>query len=1001
MESKQLGYFATHRNQLHVDGYFENQNKGLREAQAGAYWAVRSHFTTQSTPAIVVMPTGSGKTTVMTLLAFAIVKKRVLIIAPSRVIRDQIKNEFLTLERAKNVGVLNDAVYPPKVTTVERQLKTHEDWIAQEEFDVVVATPKCVSPAEGNVYNFPPVDQFDTIFIDEAHHLPAQTWNGLLEYFSSVTGVRVVAYTATPFRSDKRLIPGQIVYNYPLSRALESKIYRPVDMIGISAIGDANAKDKALAQKASEVFNQEQRKGKLLVRVGSLKETERIKKLYQEYGIALDIVTHKQEHMEVKKTIERVRSDSTCHGLITVGMMSEGLDIPQLYIGVLHSAFQSLPITLQFIGRLCRISAQLTAEKPAQLLAITEDLNSELYTLFASDTGWNKLIQIAEQRVVAAIKQKSSMSDLKPTLDRLDLLPEIVRPYFSVNVYETSTDIRLEEVDFEAFMPKRSQLVQDWNSESRNLRIFVSYHREKPTWTTSETLTSHKYELGMYYVKGSFLFELASSGIVAAAFRKALGEGNIRKVQKSLLENVLAQSNVKTYYGLGMRRSSMATAAVPQYKMHYGRDAENTIRQSDGQFFSNGHVVAQVLWDGSEMVMGVSGDNGRIWISTKDEIGKFIEWCDSIADLISNHNEATLPYLSHLKTSQIVDEFPQKPYTIVFNEKFYQQMESHLAITIFDGTVWNQFDVSRAELAITEKSWDESQPHICEFSFNLDENSISLSCDLSKGFKVNNHDPGNCYVRLNEDSRHREYRLEDYLSEFPPQIFLVDGSSIIGNSWTPFTPASYDLPDDLFIPLNWNTYNTNIKVEDADKVKDTQKFDESGQRSVIQSTQMYLSKKYPSAVIFSDHRTGEIADFIVIDRPSPNSKIELHFFHCKASSDPKPGLRLGDLYEVLGQAQKSIRWIHKPRLFDKIRECLERQEAIKGGITKYERMIGNSADISPVMNTNWTIHLVQPGFSISKFKSQSEAKTEEYRILLLKLKESLSESSSFRVIGST
>lgn len=1000
MESKQPGYFATHKNQLQVDGHYENQNEGLREAQAGAYWAVRSHFTTQSTPAIVVMPTGSGKTTVMTLLAFAIVKKRVLIIAPSRVIRDQIKNEFLTLERAKNVGALNDAIYPPKVITIERQLKTYEDWIAQEEFDVVVATPKCVSPVEGNVYNFPPADLFDTIFIDEAHHLPAQTWNGLLKYFSSVSDVRVVAYTATPFRSDKRLIPGQIVYNYPLSRALKSKIYRPVDMIGISAIGDVNAKDKALAERASEIFKQEQGEGKLLVRVGTLKETERIKKLYQEYGIALDIVTHKQEHTQVKEIIKRVRSDSTCHGLITVGMMSEGLDIPQLYIGVFHCAFQSLPITLQFIGRLCRISAQLS-EKPAKLLAITEDLNSELYKLFASDTGWNNLIQIAEQRVVAAIKQKSSMADLKPTLDRLDLLPEIVRPYFSVNVYETSTEIRLEEVDFEAFLPKRSQLIQDWHSDSRNLRIFVSYHREKPTWTTSETLTAQKYELGVYYVKGNFLFELASSGIVAAAFRKAIGEGTIRKVQKSSLENVLAQSRVKTYYGLGMRRSFMATSAVPQYKMHYGRDAENTIRQSDGQFFSSGHVVAQVLWDGNEMVMGVSGDNGRIWISTKDEVGKFIEWCDSIADFISNHNEATLPYLSHLKTSQIVDKFPHKPYTIVFNEKFYQQMESHLRFRIFDGTDWNEFDASQAELAITGESWDESQPNICEFILKLDENSISLSCDLSNGFNIINHKPSTCIVRLNEDSRHRDYRLEEYFSEFPPQFFLVNGSSVIGNSWTPFKPASNDLPDDLFIPLNWNTYNTNIKVEDADKVKDTQKFDKSGQRSVIQSTQMYLLEKYPAAVIFSDHRTEEIADFIVIDRPSPNSKIEVHFFHCKASSEAKPGLRLGDLYEVLGQAQKSIRWIHNPQLFGVIRERLKKQGVIQGGITKYERMIGNSADISPVMNTNWTIHLVQPGFSISKFKSQSEAKTEEYRILLLKLKESLSESSSFRVIGST
>lgn len=445
----------------------------------------------------------------------------------------------------------------------------------------------------------------------------------------------------------------------------------------------------------------------------------------------------------------------------------------------------------------------------------------------------------------------------------------------------------------------------------------------------------------------------------------------------------------------------MATSAVPQYKMHYGRDAENTIRQSDGQFFSSGHVVAQVLWDGNEMVMGVSGDNGRIWISAKDEVGKFIEWCDSIADLISNHNEATLPYLSHLKTSQIVDKFPHKPYTIVFNEKFYQQMESHLKITILDGADWKPFDAGRAELTILQDSWNVTTPHSCGFTFKVNDYPVQIEYNLSDAQLFSVTTPIQCHMDINEDGRLIRYSLEEYFSEFPPQVFLVDGSSIIGNSCTPFTPASNDLPDDLFIPLNWNTYNTNVKVEDADKVKDTQKFDKSGQRSVIQSTQMYLLEKYPSAVIFSDHRTGEIADFIVIDRPSPNSKIAVHFFHCKASSSSRPGVRLGDLYEVLGQAQKSIRWIHNPQLFDVIRERLKNQGVIQGSIAEYERIIEKSSNILPVMNTNWTIHLVQPGFSISKFKSQSEAKTEEYRILLLKLKESLSESSSFRVIGST
>lgn len=53
--------------------------EGLRVAQIGAIHAVASHFTVRADePAIVVMPTGSGKTAVLMMSAFVERARRVL-----------------------------------------------------------------------------------------------------------------------------------------------------------------------------------------------------------------------------------------------------------------------------------------------------------------------------------------------------------------------------------------------------------------------------------------------------------------------------------------------------------------------------------------------------------------------------------------------------------------------------------------------------------------------------------------------------------------------------------------------------------------------------------------------------------------------------------------------------------------------------------------------------------------------------------------------------------
>jgi hypothetical protein len=64
---------------------------------------------------------------------------------------------------------------------------------------------------------------FDFILIDEAHHSAAKTWNSIIDAFQNS---KKVLFTATPYRRDKKELPGDIIYSYPIKKASDIRLER-------------------------------------------------------------------------------------------------------------------------------------------------------------------------------------------------------------------------------------------------------------------------------------------------------------------------------------------------------------------------------------------------------------------------------------------------------------------------------------------------------------------------------------------------------------------------------------------------------------------------------------------------------------------------------------------------------------------------------------------------------------------------------------------------------
>jgi hypothetical protein len=126
-------------------------------------------------------------------------------------------------------------------------------------------------------------------------------------------------------------------------------------------------------------------------------------------------------------------------------------------------------------------------------------------------------------------------------------------------------------------------------------------------------------------------------------------------------------------------------------------------------------------------------------------------------------------------------------------------------------------------------------------------------------------------------------------------------------------------------------------------------------------------------MIVDDDGKGEAADIVTIrlvgDIAAP-SRIDVEFYHCKYSQEATPGRRIEDLYEVCGQAQKSICWMSSPeKRTDLFTHLLRREARRQDGSTSSRYEVGDGdllqtiREMSRLCPVSLTIYIVQPGVS--------------------------------------
>ncbi|HRE74719.1 MAG TPA: DEAD/DEAH box helicase family protein [Flavobacteriales bacterium] len=946
-----MTYFSSNYNRINYPISTETV-KGLRNAQIGAIHAIGSHFTLfKDEAAIVIMPTGSGKTAVLNLSAYLLRAKRVLVISSSVMVRGQIVEEFSLLKTLKGSNVFHADLELPKVKEIKSPIKSLEEWEALKEFDVVVGIPNSINEGINDVFT-PEVDLFDLILVDEAHHVPAFTWTNVVKRF---THSNKIFFTATPFRRDKKEIEGRVAYNYPLTKAYEDKIFGKIGYYPV--ITDSPDTDLAIAIQAETIFKQDKAAGLrhyMMVRTETKEEAENLNKLYSEKtSLKLKKVDSTLSYSTIKKTIEKLKAGDL-DGIICVDMLGEGFDFPNLKIAAIHSPKKSLANTLQFIGRFARTNADNIGE--AKFLAIPNDILIGKKKLYEEGAIWDDIIKnLSEEKIEEEDELKNVVDSFEkrviPTFkDNISFYN--LNPYRHVKIYMS------EGVNLDANVEINGlNMIYTAKSHEHNAVVFIFREIQKPKWIASDDLVdiNHFFLLVFYDEKTKLLF--IHSSIKTNQFydmmKKLFEVGDAKRISKFQLNKVLVDVANPEFFNIGMQNRSANSGE--SYRTSAGPNAERVITKSHGKNYANGHVFLKGIDKGDNITIGYSSGS-KVWSNAYDKIPNYIKWCQHIGQkIVSDKAVKTNTGFDNLAIGKVIDTLPYKALIGMWNKNVFHN--TPFLISIIDDEL-----ISRDELLDFDISIDtaNSTDKLVWIDIILDEQIISLTYDFENHYQFRL--PPECDFQVEEGSQTCD--LISYLNENSFTLFLDDFAIISDHEYfEPPKEGEYRFELGRIISFDWAKYNTDIEREFYGGKKEfsynpvAEKAANGNRNSIHEALQIKLiADDFP--ILIYDHGTGEIADFIAISESA--DRVTVTLYHIKGSGGVNAGDRVNDVYEVCMQAVKSQSWTPNKNSFAK--KVLGRTDDKPNKF-----LVGNKHLFSQIMSKQkliaFSFVIVQPGIS--------------------------------------
>ncbi len=946
---------ASWRNKFHfVKEDTANDIKGLRPPQTGAIYSILAHGQNADNRAIIVMPTGTGKTEVM--LSSLIVNQcqKLLVAVPSDALRTQLGNKFITLGLLKEFGIVERSCLNPVVGIINSKFLTTEELSAfLTKVNVVVTTMSILttSSVEQKAFLSSSCSHF---FIDEAHHAEATTWKELIGLFKNE---KIFLFTATPFRTDDKKLEGKFIFNFSLRKAQEQKYYKKINYLPIRDYNPVTA-DEKIATKAVEQLRKDILAGHhhiILARCKDKIRAEAVFRFYEQYADLNPVLIYTGV-AGLSKKVNDIKLKK--HQIIVcVDMLGEGFDLPELKIAAVHDERQSIAITLQFVGRFTRPSYEALGEASFIANVAYPPIKHELDRLYASDSDWNLLLPVLSETATEKEIKFKEFLDGFANLDDSIIPFQSINPALSTVVYTNGTNEwspnnwREGIHNIDSYDHQFSK-----HNPAKNTLVIILGQINKVDWGRFDTVQNLEWHMVVV------IWDLRP-GINRIFINTSIKDLNTKKLVSAIFKEdnqivdgmdvfkIFHNVNRLAIFNFGGRKDLGKDISFQSF---FGRGVQDGLALMQQGTLIKNNIFGSGYKDGEKITLGCSV-SGKVWSYLRGNLEELVQWCKQIGETITDSEIDHNTVLQHTLFPVTITERPAVlPIRVDWHPEMYLHSEFRYEFQI-NGKL---YDLSDCELNIVEVPNNAN----LQFSYDTAESSSVFELILGEriidGKRLAFHE----VQKLSGPSVSISYAskvnqpLTDFFQEFTPVIWFADNSQLLQNRYLRLRESVGQIDLDAIVIDTWN--GVNLRHE-SQGIYPYQK----------DSIQFYFISKIIDdfEMVYDDDGPGEIADIVGIN--NLETHIDVHMYHLKFAKQGKVSNEIDNFYQVCGQAQKSLNWKYRngreffEHMFRRITKTKNNDSCtrlLKGTEDELEFLL-NSAKWTKEMKFH--IYIVQPGFN--------------------------------------
>ena len=926
--------------------------KGLRPPQLGALYSILAHLHNPDDIGIVVMPTGTGKTETMLCSLIANQCSKLLVAVPSDSLRTQLEGKFSTLGLLREFGIIDQSCHNPIVGILNSRIQDAselETFIAG--VNVVITTMNILADLASNVQQVA-FDNFTHLFVDEAHHSKASTWDKFIGGFNKS---KVFLFTATPYRNDGKRLNGKFIFNFSLKNAQEQKYYKKINYLPIREY-DKQKADEMIAERAVQKLREDLVDGYqhiILARCMTKNRANDVFKYYEKHQDLNPIVIYtgvpgKSDIIEAIKRKEHFI-------IVCVDMLGEGFDLPELKIAAIHDERQSIPITLQFIGRFTRTSYDELGDASFITNAAYPPIKEELDQLYAKDADWNLLLPLmSEGATQKEIDFKSFLAGF--THLNSSIIPfQNISPALSTVIYKNEGN-EWNPGNWEVGIHNLDSYEHQYNDVNAlaNTLVIILGKVSRVDWGDFDTVQNLAWDVIIVFwdlrpnINRVFI-NTSISGLATDLLVQAIfGEGNVKITGMNVFRifhdvHRLSLFNVGARKGIGQDIS---------FQSFFGKGVQDGIKMLEQGTLVKNNIFGVGYKDGTKVSLGCSV-KGKIWSYLRGNLNEFTEWCTVIGDIVENPLIDPNTVLEHTLEIQAISKRPlEAAIAVDWHPEMYQFTENRYEF-YFNGIRYYLWDI---DLCVIDTPVQQPLQFAvvtadCQINFEMRLSEQLINGELQPVFNVKK------LTSLDAQIQHgtKNESLEEFFQRYTPLFWFANEAQLLQNQYVKPREQADTIPQQQIISQAWPGVSLG---------KESQRVTPYVQDSIQYNFINQIRDDFE--LLYDDDGKGEIADIIGInDHPQ---QIDIHLFHLKYAHGGTVSNNIENFYQVCGQAQKSLNWKYKSgkEFFEHLFRRIKKSE---NGVSCSRLIKGTEDQLDLLQNAaKWTkamkfhIYIVQPGF---------------------------------------